>query len=97
MTVAHFQIIAKVTIVAPPSTGAGMVVIAAPNLGKKPAIKRKTAPSPTICRLITPVREIRPTFWLYDAVGSELNIDAKVHPNPFAIIPPESSRVVGSL
>ena len=49
---------------APPSTGSGIAPMTAASFGMKPQISRKTAPTVTTCRLMTRVKETRPTFWL---------------------------------
>ena len=74
--------------VAPPNTQYGIVVNAAENFGKKPAIIIIMAAKPNTQRLITFVVVIIPTFWLYVAVGSPPKTAPIIFVMPYIIIPP---------
>ena len=68
----------------PPSTSIGIEDTTAPIFGTKPQMIRKMAPMVTTPRLITPVMETMPTFWLKEVFGRPPKIPATADPRPSA-------------
>ncbi len=74
----------NITMTPPPSTEMGIAATTAPTFGIKPHSTKKSAPRVTTDRLITPVIEIKPTFWLNDVLGSPAKMPAIKLPRPSA-------------
>ena len=86
----------NMTMTPPPSTAIGMLEIAAPNFGTSPQAIRNSAPIVTTWRLMMPVIEISPTFWLNEVFGSAPNTPETAVPRPSASVPPRISASVAS-
>ena len=76
--------IPNITMTPPPSTDIGIAATTAPTFGMSPQATRNKAPSVTTDRLITPVIDIKPTFWLKDVFGRPPNKPATKLPTPSA-------------
>ena len=68
----------------PPRTEIGIAATTAPTFGIRPQTIRNSADNVTTERLITPVIEIRPTFWLNEVFGRPPKTPAIAEPMPSA-------------
>ena len=76
--------IPNIRITPPPSTSIGIDETTAPIFGTKPQMIKKIAPMVTTPRLITPVIDTMPTFWLKDVFGRPPKTPARADPSPSA-------------
>ena len=87
-------ILPNIMIVQPPKTASGRLLKTAATAGTKAAATKMMAPVAIARRLTTPVRPIKPTFWLKEVMGVEPRQPPKALMKPSQAIEPESSFLV---